>query len=72
MNNLKDIHNNYWFFSLSFRLFYQDFNEQFEGYTQQFRKVGADIDGCFIRISMNNLKDIHNDVELARLSTRVV
>ena len=42
-------------------LFYQDVNEQFEGYTQpsfQFLKV---IEGCFIRMSMNNLKDIHNE-----------
>ena len=41
-------------------LFYQDFNEQFEGYTQP---VGRDMFSyycCFIRISMNNLKDIHN------------
>ena len=41
-------------------LFYQDFNEQFEGYTQHsFESVDA-LTGCFIRISMNNLKDIHN------------
>ena len=41
-------------------LFYQDFNEQFEGYTQLHVMPGDTIKGCFIRISMNNLKDIHN------------
>ena len=41
-------------------LFYQDFNEQFEGYTQLGVVVVVAIRGCFIRISMNNLKDIHN------------
>ena len=41
-------------------LFYQDFNEQFEGYTQRSSGVVAAQEGCFIRISMNNLKDIHN------------
>ena len=41
-------------------LFYQDFNEQFEGYTQQDSEERKMIQGCFIRISMNNLKDIHN------------
>ena len=41
-------------------LFYQDFNEQFEGYTQLYIGVSAFLTGCFIRISMNNLKDIHN------------
>ena len=41
-------------------LFYQDFNEQFEGYTQLAR-IGSRFGlCCFIRISMNNLKDIHN------------
>ena len=39
-------------------LFYQDFNEQFEGYTQPLLHVLASVAGCFIRISMNNLKDI--------------
>ena len=42
------------------RLFYQDFNEQFEGYTQPCPLVGIIPRSCFIRISMNNLKDIHN------------
>ena len=42
-------------------LFYQDFNEQFEGYTQHGTKESSFFAGCFIRISMNNLKDIHND-----------
>ena len=41
-------------------LFYQDFNEQFEGYTQPYSKYAHKTHGCFIRISMNNLKDIHN------------
>ena len=42
------------------KLFYQDFNEQFEGYTQPSYIMYNMIVGCFIRISMNNLKDIHN------------
>ena len=41
-------------------LFYQDVNEQFEGYTQQFHSQATASCGCFIRMSMNNLKDIHN------------
>ena len=41
-------------------LFYQDFNEQFEGYTQQTPTPSHSPSSCFIRISMNNLKDIHN------------
>ncbi len=41
-------------------LFYQDVNEQFEGYTQH-RDSNPDLQNrCFIRMSMNNLKDIHN------------
>ena len=36
-------------------LFYQDFNEQFEGYTQHQLSHEHPRDGCFIRISMNNL-----------------
>ena len=53
-------------------LFYQDFNEQFEGYTQL---VGSDDDvlaGCFIRISMNNLKDIHNTNKSVTADQQVV
>ena len=46
--------------SIAFRLFYQDFNEQFEGYTQHRRLYQMSRHCCFIRISMNNLKDIHN------------
>ena len=42
------------------RLFYQDFNEQFEGYTQLTDTIQHGLHRCFIRISMNNLKDIHN------------
>ena len=45
---------------MPYLLFYQDFNEQFEGYTQHSIDMGRDAHGCFIRISMNNLKDIHN------------
>ena len=41
-------------------LFYQDFNEQFEGYTQRHGDLLGQHQRCFIRISMNNLKDIHN------------
>ena len=44
-------------------LFYQDFNEQFEGYTQPHDVRSILTRCCFIRISMNNLKDIHNIVE---------
>ena len=71
MNNLKDIHNvvtiNY-----VIELFYQDFNEQFEGYTQHDHKITVNFDGCFIRISMNNLKDIHNRTAFAIQSILVV
>ena len=42
------------------RLFYQDVNEQFEGYTQLQDIVPSMDLSCFIRMSMNNLKDIHN------------
>ena len=48
-----------------FELFYQDFNEQFEGYTQQERCPPSPDNSCFIRISMNNLKDIHNHTHKA-------
>ena len=41
-------------------LFYQDVNEQFEGYTQHLLKIPLPYYCCFIRMSMNNLKDIHN------------
>ena len=34
MNNLKDIHNRQRCWEKDALLFYQDFNEQFEGYTQ--------------------------------------
>ena len=60
MNNLKDIHNHEHLIELCAVLFYQDFNEQFEGYTQQRGCANPTPRGCFIRISMNNLKDIHN------------
>ena len=67
MNNLKDIHNRNANQILVHWLFYQDFNEQFEGYTQQPIAVPFVIGSCFIRISMNNLKDIHN-----RMACRVL
>ena len=41
-------------------MFYQDVNEQFEGYTQLVSQTPIHAAGCFIRMSMNNLKDIHN------------
>ena len=44
------------------RLFYQDVNEQFEGYTQLALAIPKPPSRCFIRMSMNNLKDIHNCV----------
>ena len=53
-------------------LFYQDFNEQFEGYTQLVRFVHCSLHCCFIRISMNNLKDIHNCCARLRISSPVV
>ena len=49
-----------WAHSRGCQLFYQDFNEQFEGYTQPSIALDSTPIGCFIRISMNNLKDIHN------------
>ncbi len=53
-------------------LFYQDFNEQFEGYTQQGGACGNYPTRCFIRISMNNLKDIHNMMSNFNKTKRVV
>ena len=60
MNNLKDIHNNMTLCACVYLLFYQDVNEQFEGYTQLCWLTCVKIQCCFIRMSMNNLKDIHN------------
>ena len=54
MNNLKDIHNLLEIFQNQLKLFYQDFNEQFEGYTQPVTAVPRFSYDCFIRISMNN------------------
>ena len=62
MNNLKDIHNIMECLKPILVLFCQDFNEQFEGYTQQVAKLILKSISCFVRISMNNLKDIHNCV----------
>ena len=53
-------------------LFYQDFNEQFEGYTQLLVGKGYHTKSCFIRISMNNLKDIHNAKRTATMTVCVV
>ena len=53
-------------------LFYQDFNEQFEGYTQHSRLNTLQNVSCFIRISMNNLKDIHNGSAVRHSPWRVV
>ena len=53
-------------------LFYQDFNEQFEGYTQRYLCKYEKCAGCFIRISMNNLKDIHNYLRACCKKTLVV
>ena len=53
-------------------LFYQDFNEQFEGYTQPKLMSKTSKKGCFIRISMNNLKDIHNERLRDAIKPRVV
>ena len=72
MNNLKDIHNRLIRNSFMFKLFYQDFNEQFEGYTQLFVKTPYVSVGCFIRISMNNLKDIHNAIDTRLITDPVV
>ena len=54
------------------RLFYQDFNEQFEGYTQHLRWMCLFLTSCFVRISMDNLKDIHNMRWWAGRKARVV
>ena len=53
-------------------LFYQDINEQFEGYTQLLTLDGVQLHRCFIRISMNNLKDIHNGECRASVRLHVV
>ena len=55
----------------SSKLFCQDFNEQFEGYTQLYVLVNYDTTSCFVKISMNNLKDIHN-ILVTRLQDRLV
>ena len=53
-------------------LFYQDFNEQFEGYTQRYAPYPFPSGCCFIRISMNNLKDIHNPRRRSKYGSIVV
>ena len=72
MNNLKDIHNTICKCNWIYWLFYQDFNEQFEGYTQRASRLTHIKCCCFIRISMNNLKDIHNLLHLIKRSKYVV
>ena len=72
MNNLKDIHNEILSNNIVFKLFDQDFNEQFEGYTQLYSYVFSIKERCLIRISMNNLKDIHNALEVYTDSSKVV
>ena len=71
MNNLKDIHNYRQKYVNTGLLFYQDFNEQFEGYTQLYYALVCAGLGCFIRISMNNLKDIHNMVSSSETVPRL-
>ena len=61
MSNLKDIHNTNHRSVQLILLLYQDFNEQFEGYTQLLIVTHTIFVSCFIRISMSNLKDIHNN-----------
>ena len=50
MNNLKDIHNRRTIEKYMQMLFYQDVNEQFEGYTQRIahiaRIVSVVLSGC--------------------------
>ena len=72
MNNLKDIHNLVWHAHEPTALFYQDFNEQFEGYTQHRNGAPSRSHRCFIRISMNNLKDIHNQGLIGNSTCTVV
>ncbi len=72
MNNLKDIHNPPERYKLPGKLFYQDFNEQFEGYTQPVVRNPPASERCFIRISMNNLKDIHNRLVCCKAGPQVV
>ena len=57
MNNLKDIHNALGRCFLVEIVVYQDFNEQFEGYTQPMDGVIERAVGCYIRISMSKLKN---------------
>ena len=72
MSNLKDIHNLRCRFTFEYLLLYQDFNEQFEGYTQRILSMFLSGNCCFIRISMNNLKDIHNHASKHTLRLTVV
>ena len=72
MNNLKDIHNPIRRVFKAEWLFYQDVNEQFEGYTQPQSQQARLFESCFIRMSMNNLKDIHNSHRGNHSATRVV
>ena len=67
MNNLKDIHNLVALWLGQCVLFCQDVNEQFEGYTQHTPAAVNTAQSCFVRMSMNNLKDIHNLAMTMRL-----
>ena len=53
-------------------LFYQDVNEQIWRIYTTMWSVARARQGCFIRISMNNLKDIHNSMLRAMGSLFVV
>ena len=72
MNNLKDIHNMVSSSDTVPRLFNQDFNVQFEGYTQHVVSEHIRIACCLIMISMNNLKDIHNLFDYIAQQAQVV
>ena len=72
MNNLKDIHNTNPKIMFYTVLFYQDVNEQFEGYTQPCVVFCTNLHCCFIRMSMNNLKDIHNKIKVNATTRNVV
>ena len=72
MNNLKDIHNNRFVAASNLALFCQDVNEQFEGYTQPSTTCRTSSKSCFVRMSMNNLKDIHNHIHATHIYAHVV
>ena len=62
MNNLKDIHNGQLVVTFTDEVVILGFQWTiWRTYTTE-RAVGAGLHRCYIRISMNNLKDIHNSV----------